>query len=43
MAVAHIMGAKLSLFRIAEDGRLDFVRAYDVDVGDKTMWWMGIV
>ena len=42
MAVAHIMGAKLSLFRIAEDGRLDFVRAYDVDVGDKTMWWMGI-
>ena len=43
MAVAHITGAVLSLFRIAEDGRLDFARAYDIDVGQRTMWWMGMV
>ena len=35
--------ACLSLFRIAEDGRLDFVRKYDVEVGERTMWWMGMV
>jgi 6-phosphogluconolactonase (cycloisomerase 2 family) len=35
--------ASLSLFRIGVSGRLDFVRKYDVDVGDRTMWWMGMV
>jgi 6-phosphogluconolactonase len=35
--------AGLSLFRIGEDGRLGFLRAYDVDVGDRTMFWMGMV
>ncbi len=35
--------ACLSLFRIGVSGRLDFVRKYDVDVGDRTMWWMGMV
>jgi 6-phosphogluconolactonase len=35
--------AGLSVFRIADDGKLTFVRAYDVDVGDKTMFWMGMV
>ena len=35
--------ARLSLFRIAADGRLDFARAYDIDVGERTMWWMGIM
>jgi 6-phosphogluconolactonase len=25
------------------DGKLTFVRKYDVDVGDKTMFWMGMV
>jgi 6-phosphogluconolactonase len=53
LVAAHIMPmrledgstlpARLSLFRIAPDGRLGFVRAYDVDVGDKTMFWMGMV
>jgi 6-phosphogluconolactonase len=33
----------LSLFRIGGDGRLDFVRKYDIDVGERTMWWMGMV
>jgi 6-phosphogluconolactonase len=35
--------ARLSLFRIATDGRLDFARAYDIDVGERTMWWMGMM
>ena len=34
---------RLSLFRIASDGRLDFARAYDIEVGERTMWWMGMV
>jgi 6-phosphogluconolactonase len=32
----------LSLFRIGGDGRLDFVRKYDIAVGERTMWWMGM-
>lgn len=53
MVVAHIMGltlrdgtvvpARLSVFRIGDDGRLEFARAYDMDVGNRTMWWMGMV
>lgn len=35
--------AGLSLFRIGDDGRLAFVRAYDVEVADKSMFWMGMV
>ncbi len=35
--------ARLSVFRIGEDGRLEFVRAYDVPVGERTIWWMGMV
>jgi hypothetical protein len=33
----------LSVFRIGDDGKLTFVRKYDIDVGDKTMFWMGMV
>jgi len=25
------------------DGKLTFARKYDVNVGDKTMFWMGMV
>ncbi len=35
--------ACLSLFRIEADGKLDYVRKYDVEVGDKQMFWMGMV
>jgi 6-phosphogluconolactonase len=35
--------AGLSVFRIADDGKLTFARKYDVDVGDKLMFWMGMV
>jgi 6-phosphogluconolactonase len=34
--------ARLSVFRIGDDGLLEFARAYDLDVGKRTMWWMGI-
>jgi 6-phosphogluconolactonase (cycloisomerase 2 family) len=37
------VAAGLSVFRIGDDGKLTFVRTYDIDVGDKTMWWMGMV
>ncbi len=35
--------ACLSLFRIGGGGRLAFVRKYDVEVGDRQMFWMGMV
>ncbi len=37
------VAAGLSVFRIGDDGKLSFVRAYDIDVGDKLMFWMGMV
>ena len=39
----RVAPAGLSVFRIADDGKLTFVRKYDVDVGDKLMFWMGMV
>ena len=35
--------AGLSAFRIGDDGKLTYVRKYDIDVADKTMFWMGMV
>src|SRR5216683_1349030 len=35
--------AGLSVFRVGDDGKLTFVRKYDVDVAGKTMFWMGMV
>lgn len=35
--------AALSLFRIGEDGRLSFVRRYDVPTDGKVHYWMGMV
>jgi len=35
--------AALSVFRIGADGKLDFVRKYDVELGGKFQWWAGIV
>ena len=37
------VAAGLSVFRIGDDGKLTFGRGYDVDVGDKAMFWMGMV
>jgi len=35
--------AGLSVFRIGDYGKLAFARKYDVDVGGKVMFWMGMV
>ena len=35
--------AGLSVFRVGADGKLDFVRKYDIDVGTMTQWWSGMV
>jgi 6-phosphogluconolactonase len=35
--------AGLSVFSIGDDGRLAFARKYDVDVGDDSMFWCGMV
>lgn len=40
---ARHVPAALSVFRIAADGKLDFVRKYDVELGGKFQWWAGIV
>jgi 6-phosphogluconolactonase (cycloisomerase 2 family) len=37
------VAAGLSVFRMGDDGKLTFARTYDVDVGDKLMFWMGMV
>jgi 6-phosphogluconolactonase (cycloisomerase 2 family) len=42
-STTRIVPASLAVFRIDENGRLDFIRKYDVDVGNKTMFWMGMV
>lgn len=35
--------AALSVFRVAPDGRLEFVRKYDVETAGKDHYWMGMV
>ncbi|HZN26051.1 MAG TPA: beta-propeller fold lactonase family protein [Burkholderiales bacterium] len=35
--------AGLTVFRIGDNGKLTFVRGYDIEVGDKLMFWMGMV
>jgi hypothetical protein len=35
--------AALTVFRVAADGTLEFVRKYDVDAAGRTQYWMGIV
>jgi 6-phosphogluconolactonase len=42
-AAIRTVPASLAVFRLEDGGKLDFVRKYDVDVGDRTMFWMGMV
>jgi 6-phosphogluconolactonase len=37
------VAAGLSVFRMGADGKLTLARTYDIDVEDKSMWWMGMV
>jgi len=38
-----MLSAGLTVFRIGNDGKLAFIRKYDVDVGSKTQFWSGTV
>jgi len=38
-----VVPAGLSVFRAGPDGKLDYVRKYDLDVGAYTQWWSGMV
>jgi 6-phosphogluconolactonase len=42
-AAIRTVPASLAVFRIDDGGKLDFVRKYDVDVGSRTMFWIGMV
>ena len=42
-AAIRTVPASLAVFRIDDGGKLDFVRKYDIEVGAKTMFWMGMV
>jgi 6-phosphogluconolactonase len=35
--------ASLAVFRVRSDGKLDFTRKYDLNVGSRNLFWMGIV
>jgi len=39
----RLVKAGLSVFRMAPDGTLNFVRTYDFDIGNTISWWMGMV
>jgi 6-phosphogluconolactonase (cycloisomerase 2 family) len=42
-AAVKTLSAGLSVYRVGTDGKLDFVRKYDVDVGGKNQFWSGVV
>lgn len=42
-STVRVVPARLSAFRIGTGGKLEFVRAYDVDGGKAAMFWMGMV
>ncbi|HXP88593.1 MAG TPA: beta-propeller fold lactonase family protein [Bryobacteraceae bacterium] len=43
-AVPNTVPASLSVYRVRDDGMLDFVRKYDVETADtRSLFWMGLV
>ena len=40
---AKMIPASLAVFRVRNDGKLDFVRTYDLDTTMGSLFWMGIV
>jgi 6-phosphogluconolactonase len=42
-ATLELLPAGLSVFRVGADGKLDFVRKYDIETGGKTQFWAGMV
>ena len=43
LVAAHIRPASLSVFRVADDGKVSYARRYEVDAGSAFLWWMGMV
>jgi len=41
--ILKTLSAGLTVFRAGNDGKLAFVRKYDVDVGNRTQFWSGMV
>jgi hypothetical protein len=40
----NVIPAALSVFRVGQDGKLTFVRKYDINTGTNlTQWWSGMV
>jgi 6-phosphogluconolactonase len=39
----HVVPASLAVFRVRNDGKLEFARKYDLNVGSRNMFWMGMV
>jgi hypothetical protein len=39
----NVIPAALSVFRVGDNGKLTFVRKYDVDTGNFSQWWSGMV
>ncbi|MGE3508863.1 MAG: lactonase family protein [Vicinamibacterales bacterium] len=42
-AALRTIPASLVVFRIGTDGRLTYVRTYEIDVGSRALFWMGMV
>ena len=42
-AAAQPVAAGLSVFRIANDGKLTFQRKYDIETGDRSIFWSGVI
>ena len=38
-----VVPAGMTVFKASGDGKLDFVRKYDLDVGKLTQWWSGMI
>jgi 6-phosphogluconolactonase len=38
-----VIPAGMTVFKADSDGKLDFVRKYDLDVGKLTQWWSGMI
>ena len=39
----HTVPASLAVFRVQSDGKLEFARKYNLDVGSRNLFWMGII
>jgi 6-phosphogluconolactonase (cycloisomerase 2 family) len=42
-ATVKMLSAGLAVYQVGADGKLNFVRKYDVDVGGKDQFWSGVV